>query len=124
MADTDKNFFNKIITGDEIWCFAYDPETQRHNSLWAGETPLPPKNLKFQSVDEYHWMHPPRHAAIQLHTFASYALPRKTPFRQTAPLLSYVVRQQNLKKYWREGSTSNAISPTSASDVVGQHNKI
>jgi hypothetical protein len=27
MADADKNFFNKIITGDETWCFAYDPET-------------------------------------------------------------------------------------------------
>jgi len=28
MADTDKNFLNKIITGDETWCFAYDPETK------------------------------------------------------------------------------------------------
>jgi exoribonuclease II len=27
MADADKNFFNKIITGDETWCFSYDPET-------------------------------------------------------------------------------------------------
>jgi hypothetical protein len=26
MADGDKTFFNKIITGDETWCFAYDPE--------------------------------------------------------------------------------------------------
>jgi len=26
MADADKIFFNKIITEDEIWCFAYDPE--------------------------------------------------------------------------------------------------
>jgi len=25
MADADKNFFNKIIKGDEIWCSAYDP---------------------------------------------------------------------------------------------------
>ena len=29
MADADKNFFNKIITEDETWCFAYDPETKR-----------------------------------------------------------------------------------------------
>jgi len=29
MADADKNFFNKIIMGDETWCFAYDPETKR-----------------------------------------------------------------------------------------------
>jgi hypothetical protein len=28
---------------------------------------------------------------------------------------------KNLTEYWREGSTSTAISPTSASDVVGQH---
>jgi hypothetical protein len=28
MAEGDKNFFNKIITGDETWCFAYDPKTQ------------------------------------------------------------------------------------------------
>jgi histone-lysine N-methyltransferase SETMAR len=32
MADTDKNFFNKIITEDETWCFAYDPETKRQSS--------------------------------------------------------------------------------------------
>ena len=29
MADADKNFFNKIITGDETWCFACDPESDR-----------------------------------------------------------------------------------------------
>jgi len=27
MTDTDKSFLNKIIKGDETWCFAYDPET-------------------------------------------------------------------------------------------------
>jgi len=32
MANADKNFFNKIITGDETWCFAYDPETKRKDS--------------------------------------------------------------------------------------------
>jgi len=26
MADADKKFFNKIIMGDENWCFACDPE--------------------------------------------------------------------------------------------------
>jgi hypothetical protein len=26
MADADKIFFNKIIKGDENWCFAYEPE--------------------------------------------------------------------------------------------------
>jgi hypothetical protein len=28
MADADKNFLNKIITGDETWSFAYDLETK------------------------------------------------------------------------------------------------
>jgi hypothetical protein len=28
MADADKNFCNKIITVDETWCFACDPETK------------------------------------------------------------------------------------------------
>jgi hypothetical protein len=37
MADAD-NFFNKIITGDETWCFAYDPETKRQGPEWIDET--------------------------------------------------------------------------------------
>jgi len=43
---------------------------------------------------------------------------------QTAPLLPSVTQQQNGTDYWWEGSTHAAIPPTSASDVVGQHNKI
>ena len=38
MSEADKTFFNKIITGDETWCFAYDPETKRQGSEWVGET--------------------------------------------------------------------------------------
>jgi len=26
MADAEQNFFIKTITGDDTWCFAYDPE--------------------------------------------------------------------------------------------------
>jgi hypothetical protein len=26
MTDADKSFLNKIIMGDETWCFVYDPE--------------------------------------------------------------------------------------------------
>jgi hypothetical protein len=49
MADADKHFFNKIIMGDETWCFAYDPETKPQSSEWVGETYTRPKKLKFQS---------------------------------------------------------------------------
>jgi len=37
------NFFNKIVMGDETWCFAYDPETKRKSSEWVGETFPQPK---------------------------------------------------------------------------------
>jgi hypothetical protein len=47
MADADKIFFNKIIAGNETWCFAYDPETKRQSSKWVGETSPQPKKLKF-----------------------------------------------------------------------------
>jgi len=39
------------------------------------------------------------HRGIQLHTFASYALPCQTPFCQTAPPLSSVAWQQNITEY-------------------------
>ena len=41
-------FLNKIITGDETWCFVYDLETKRQRSEWVGETSLRPKKLKLQ----------------------------------------------------------------------------
>ena len=45
-------------------------------------------------------------------------------FCHTASLLPSVTWQQNVTEYWWEGSVSTVIPPTSASDVVGQHNKI
>jgi len=48
MAYADRIFFNKIIMGDETWCFAYDPETKQQSSEWVGETSPRPKILKFQ----------------------------------------------------------------------------
>jgi hypothetical protein len=43
-----KKMFHKIITGDETWCFACDPETKRQSSEWVGEISPQPKKLKFQ----------------------------------------------------------------------------
>jgi len=48
-ADADKIFSNKIIRGDETWCFAYDPATKRQSSEGVGETFPRPKKLKFRS---------------------------------------------------------------------------
>ena len=58
------------------------------------------------------------------HTFASSTLSCQTPFCQSAPLLPSVTWQHHVTEYWREGSTSTAVPPTSASDAVGQHLKI
>jgi len=48
MINGDKNFLDKVITGDESWCFAYDPETKRQSSEWVGEHSPLPKKLRFQ----------------------------------------------------------------------------
>jgi len=47
-ADSDPDFFKKILTGDETWCFAYDPTTKRQSTAWVGETSPWPKKLRFQ----------------------------------------------------------------------------
>jgi len=76
------------------------------------------------SISECQWVPFFPHGGIQFYTFTSYALPCQTPFCQTAPLLPSVTWQQNVREYWWEDSDSTAIPPTSASDIVGQHNKI
>jgi hypothetical protein len=48
MANADKNFFNKTIMGEEIWCFAYDPKTKQQSSEWVGEKSPQLKKLKFE----------------------------------------------------------------------------
>jgi len=48
LADAEKYFFNKIITGNETWCSACDPETKQQSSERVGETFPWPKKLKFQ----------------------------------------------------------------------------
>ena len=32
----DERFWENIITGDETWCFAYDPATKRQSVEWVG----------------------------------------------------------------------------------------
>jgi len=49
-AVTDPYFFKKIVTGDETWCFAYDPTTKRQSTAWVGETSPWPKKCDFRSL--------------------------------------------------------------------------
>ena len=48
MINGDKNILDKVITGDENWCIAYDPETKRQSSERVGEHSPRPKKLRFQ----------------------------------------------------------------------------
>jgi len=48
MTNVGKTFLDKVITGDESWCFAYDPETKRQNSEWVDELSPRPKKIRFQ----------------------------------------------------------------------------
>jgi len=45
IADNDPDFFKKTVTGNETWCFAYDPTTKRQSAAWVVETSPQPKKL-------------------------------------------------------------------------------
>jgi len=32
--ESDSNFLNTVITGDELWVYRYDPETKVQSSQW------------------------------------------------------------------------------------------
>jgi hypothetical protein len=34
-ADSDPDFVKKIVTGDETWCFAYEPTTKGQSAAWV-----------------------------------------------------------------------------------------
>ena len=44
----DERFWDNIITGDETWCFAYDPATKQQSAEWVGQNSPKPKKLRFQ----------------------------------------------------------------------------
>lgn len=45
-ADKDPHFLKKIVTGDETWCFLYDPQHKRQSSEWKSLTS--PRTKKFK----------------------------------------------------------------------------
>lgn len=42
-ANSDPNFLNTVITGDETWVYRYDPETKMQSSQWQHSSSLRPK---------------------------------------------------------------------------------
>ena len=55
---------------------------------------------------------------------SSYTLSCQKPFCQTSPLLPSVIWQQDMMEYCWESSTSTTIPPTSAPDIMHDHNVI
>jgi [histone H3]-lysine36 N-dimethyltransferase SETMAR len=45
-ADSDDNFIKTIITGDETWCYLYDPQPRRSSTCW--KSPSSPRIKKFR----------------------------------------------------------------------------
>jgi hypothetical protein len=43
-ADKNGTFLNWIITGDETWCFLYDPQMKRQSATW--KSPSSPRKKK------------------------------------------------------------------------------
>jgi len=44
--ESDPNFLSKVITGDESWCYVYDPETKQASSQWKTPTSPRPKKAR------------------------------------------------------------------------------
>jgi len=49
-ADGDPDCFKKILTGDETWCFVYDPTTKRQSAAGVEETSPRSKKSDFRSL--------------------------------------------------------------------------
>ncbi|KAJ4434985.1 hypothetical protein ANN_23557 [Periplaneta americana] len=47
-VQNDSNFLKKIVTGDESWCYGYDPESKQASSQW--KTPNSPRPKKARQV--------------------------------------------------------------------------
>jgi len=37
---------SKVVTGDETWCYGYDPETKQASSQWKTPNSLKPVSIK------------------------------------------------------------------------------
>ena len=48
--EIDPDLFLKLITGDESWCYSYDPETKQQSSEWkSSNSPCPKKARRVKS---------------------------------------------------------------------------
>jgi len=45
-VESDSNFLNTVITGDESWVYGYDPETKAQSSQWKHSSSPRPKKAR------------------------------------------------------------------------------
>jgi len=45
-VESDSNFLNTVITGDESWVYGYDPETRAQSSQWKHPSSPRPKKAR------------------------------------------------------------------------------
>jgi len=46
LASENETFLSRVITGDDSWVYAYDPETKRQSSQWKSPTSPRPKKAR------------------------------------------------------------------------------
>jgi hypothetical protein len=45
----DRDVLQRIVTGDESWCFQFDPETKLQSMEWHGPSSPKPKKVMLQN---------------------------------------------------------------------------
>jgi hypothetical protein len=48
-VDDDRFFLDSVVTGDETWCFQYDPQTRRQNMEWCSPS-SPRQNISISKI--------------------------------------------------------------------------
>jgi len=48
ICDKDPSFLRTIVTGDETWCYQFDPESKRQSMEWRSLSSPQPKNSRLQ----------------------------------------------------------------------------
>jgi hypothetical protein len=65
-ADKDGTFLNHIITGDETWCFLYDPQLKQQLATWKSPRKEKPRQdrskgkVMLELFFDSHGIHPSR----------------------------------------------------------------
>ncbi|KAG5339945.1 SETMR methyltransferase, partial [Acromyrmex charruanus] len=53
-AENNPNFLKSIVTGDETWCFQYDPETKHQSAEWKSKNSPQAKKVRKRLMGRIH----------------------------------------------------------------------